>query len=84
MLIAKLQQFGDSVLKSPKSNPKGEHMTQLPAVSLAAVPGRRMAILEVAKEVEKRGFPGIYGPSLSDNLALCFKRFVRQLSRTVL
>lgn len=46
-------------------------MTQLPAVSLAAVPGRRKAILEVAKEIEKRGFPGIYGPSLSDNLALC-------------
>jgi len=46
-------------------------MTQLPAVSLAAVPGRRMAILDIAREVEKRGFPGIYGPSLSDNLALC-------------
>ncbi len=46
-------------------------MTQLPAISLAAVPGRRLAILEVAKEVDKRGFPGIYGPSLSDNLALC-------------
>ena len=46
-------------------------MTQLPAVSLAAVPGRRMAILEIAREIEKRGFPGIYGPSLSDNLALC-------------
>jgi alkanesulfonate monooxygenase SsuD/methylene tetrahydromethanopterin reductase-like flavin-dependent oxidoreductase (luciferase family) len=47
------------------------HMTQLPAVSLAAVPGRRATILEVAKEIERRGFPGIYGPSLSDNLALC-------------
>lgn len=46
-------------------------MTQLPAISLAAVPGRRLAILEIAKEVDKRGFPGIYGPSLSDNLALC-------------
>ena len=46
-------------------------MTQLPAVSLAAVPGRRLAILEIAKEVDKQGFPGIYGPSLSDNLALC-------------
>lgn len=46
-------------------------MTQLPAVSLAAVPGRRKAILEVAQDIEKRGFPGIYGPSLSDNLALC-------------
>ncbi|MEM8766291.1 MAG: LLM class flavin-dependent oxidoreductase [Pseudomonadota bacterium] len=46
-------------------------MTQLPAISLAAVPGRRNAILDVAKAVEARGFPGIYGPSLSDNLALC-------------
>ncbi len=46
-------------------------MTQLPAISLAAVPGRRLAILEIAREVDKRGFPGIYGPSLSDNLALC-------------
>ena len=46
-------------------------MTKLPALSLAAVPGRRLAILEIAKEVDKRGFPGIYGPSLSDNLALC-------------
>ncbi len=46
-------------------------MTQLPAISLAAVPGRRKAILDVAKAVEARGFPGIYGPSLSDNLALC-------------
>jgi alkanesulfonate monooxygenase SsuD/methylene tetrahydromethanopterin reductase-like flavin-dependent oxidoreductase (luciferase family) len=45
-------------------------MTQLPAVSLAAVPGRRLATLEVAKEIERRGFPGIYGPSLADNLAL--------------
>jgi len=46
-------------------------MTRLPAVSLAAVPGRRLAILEIAREIERRGFPGIYGPSLSDNLALC-------------
>lgn len=46
-------------------------MTRLPAVSLAAVPGRRLAILEIAKEIERRGFPGVYGPSLSDNLALC-------------
>ncbi len=46
-------------------------MAQLPAVSLAAVPGRRLAILDIAREIEKRGFPGIYGPSLSDNLALC-------------
>jgi len=46
-------------------------MTQLPAMSLAAVPGRRHKILEIAQEVEKRGFPGIYGPSLGDSLSLC-------------
>ena len=46
-------------------------MAQLPAVSLAAVPGRRHKIIEVAQEVERRGFPGIYGPSLGDSLSLC-------------
>ena len=46
-------------------------MTQLPAVSLAAVPGRRATMLDIAKEIERRGFPGIFCPSLSDNLALC-------------
>ncbi len=43
----------------------------LPALSLAAVPGRRLKTLDVAVEAERRGFPGIYGPSLGDNLALC-------------
>ena len=46
-------------------------MAQLPAVSLAAVPGRRTKIIEIAQEFEKRGFPGIYGPSLGDSLSLC-------------
>jgi alkanesulfonate monooxygenase SsuD/methylene tetrahydromethanopterin reductase-like flavin-dependent oxidoreductase (luciferase family) len=45
--------------------------TRLPAVSLAAVPGRRKAIIDIAREVERRGFPGIFCPSLGDNLALC-------------
>jgi alkanesulfonate monooxygenase SsuD/methylene tetrahydromethanopterin reductase-like flavin-dependent oxidoreductase (luciferase family) len=45
--------------------------TQLPAMSLAAVPGRRSTIIELAREVERRGFAGIYCPSLGDNLALC-------------
>ena len=44
---------------------------QLPAMSLAAVPGRRTTIIELAREVERRGFAGIYCPSLGDNLALC-------------
>lgn len=45
--------------------------TRKPAMSLAAVPGRRRAIIELAAEVERRGFAGIYCPSLGDNLALC-------------
>ena len=44
---------------------------QLPALSLAAVPGRRAAILDCAVEAERRGFPGIFCPSLGDSLALC-------------
>ena len=43
----------------------------LPAVSLAAVPGRRKATLELARELEARGFSGIYCPSLGDGLGLC-------------
>lgn len=46
-------------------------MTRMPALSLAAVPGRRKATIELATELEKRGFTGIYGPSLGDSLALC-------------
>jgi alkanesulfonate monooxygenase SsuD/methylene tetrahydromethanopterin reductase-like flavin-dependent oxidoreductase (luciferase family) len=41
-----------------------------PALSLAAVPGRRHRILEIAKEAEDRGFSGLYLPSLSDNMSL--------------
>ncbi|MFT7091349.1 MAG: alkanesulfonate monooxygenase SsuD [Candidatus Azotimanducaceae bacterium] len=43
----------------------------MPALSLAAVPGRRKATIELATEIERRGFSGIYGPSLGDSLALC-------------
>jgi alkanesulfonate monooxygenase SsuD/methylene tetrahydromethanopterin reductase-like flavin-dependent oxidoreductase (luciferase family) len=43
----------------------------LPALSLAAVPGRRRATIDLAVEIERRGFAGIYGPSLGDSLSLC-------------
>jgi alkanesulfonate monooxygenase SsuD/methylene tetrahydromethanopterin reductase-like flavin-dependent oxidoreductase (luciferase family) len=42
-----------------------------PALSLAAVPGRRQRTLELATEIEARGYAGIYCPSLGDGLALC-------------
>lgn len=45
--------------------------TRMPAISLAAVPGRRKAIIDLAQEVEQRGFTGIFCPSLGDNIALC-------------
>lgn len=44
---------------------------QLPAVSLVAVPGRRSATLQVAREIEGRGFAGIYAPSVFSNMSLC-------------
>src|SRR5262252_931501 len=43
----------------------------LPAVSLVAVPGRRRATLDLAREIERRGFAGIYAPSVFANLSLC-------------
>ena len=44
---------------------------RMPAVSLAAVPGRRQRTLELASEIERRGFSGIYCPSLGDCMSLC-------------
>jgi alkanesulfonate monooxygenase SsuD/methylene tetrahydromethanopterin reductase-like flavin-dependent oxidoreductase (luciferase family) len=43
----------------------------LPAVALAAVPGRRRATLDLACEIERRGFAGIYCASFGDGLGLC-------------
>ncbi len=45
--------------------------TPLPAVALAAVPGRRRATLELAREIERRGFAGIYCASFGDAMGLC-------------
>jgi len=44
---------------------------QLPALSLVAVPGRRRTTLELAREIEGRGFAGIYAPSMFSNMSLC-------------
>ncbi len=42
-----------------------------PAVALAAVPKRRRAMLDLAKEIERREFAGIYCASVGDGLGLC-------------
>ena len=43
----------------------------LPAISLVAVPGRRRQTLDLACEIERRGFSGIYMPSRYGNMAQC-------------
>ena len=43
----------------------------LPALSLVAVPGRRHATLDIAREAERRGFTGLYVPSIFGNMAQC-------------
>ncbi len=42
-----------------------------PAISLAAMPGRRQQTLEAAQQIERLGFSGIYCPSFGDGLGLC-------------
>jgi len=44
---------------------------RLPAVALAAVPKRRRAAIDLAREIERRGFAGIYSASVGDNLGFC-------------
>jgi alkanesulfonate monooxygenase SsuD/methylene tetrahydromethanopterin reductase-like flavin-dependent oxidoreductase (luciferase family) len=46
-------------------------MLPKPAVSLAAVAGRRKATLELAQRIEQEGFSGIYCPSFGDGMGLC-------------
>jgi alkanesulfonate monooxygenase SsuD/methylene tetrahydromethanopterin reductase-like flavin-dependent oxidoreductase (luciferase family) len=43
----------------------------LPALSLVAVPGRRRLTLDLAREAERRGFGGLYVPSIFGNMAQC-------------
>jgi alkanesulfonate monooxygenase SsuD/methylene tetrahydromethanopterin reductase-like flavin-dependent oxidoreductase (luciferase family) len=43
----------------------------LPAISLVAVPGRRRRTIEIAREIERRGFAGIYSPSMFGNMSFC-------------
>src|SRR3989442_12707259 len=46
-------------------------MARLPAGALAAVPGRRRATLDLARELEAKRFAGAYCASLGDALGLC-------------
>lgn len=46
-------------------------MTRKPAVSVAPMPGRRKATIELAQQFERAGFSGIYSPSVIDNMTWC-------------
>jgi alkanesulfonate monooxygenase SsuD/methylene tetrahydromethanopterin reductase-like flavin-dependent oxidoreductase (luciferase family) len=46
-------------------------MSGLPAVALAAAPGRRRAVIELARELEAKGFAGAYCASFGDAVGLC-------------
>ena len=46
-------------------------MTQMPAITLVATPGRRAKMIELCQEAEKRGFSGIYVPSLAAAMQFC-------------
>ncbi len=43
----------------------------MPALALAAVAGRRKTTVELAQEIERRGFQGIYCASFGDGMGLC-------------
>jgi alkanesulfonate monooxygenase SsuD/methylene tetrahydromethanopterin reductase-like flavin-dependent oxidoreductase (luciferase family) len=43
----------------------------MPAISLVAVPGRRRLTIDLAGDIERRGFSGIYSPSMFGNMSLC-------------
>src|ERR1700726_260074 len=44
---------------------------QLPALNLVAAPGQRRATLDLAREIERRGFAGISVSSQYSNMAQC-------------
>lgn len=52
-------------------NDRSSNSGRMPAISLASVPGRRAATAELATEIERRGFSGIFCPSLGDAMSLC-------------
>lgn len=48
-----------------------DHHSARPSLSVVASPGKRRAIIELAVEAERRGFPGLACPSLGGTMALC-------------
>ena len=58
-------------------------MSRMPAIHLAASPGRRLQVIDLAKEAERRGFPGIYCATAGagDCVGLC--QAIAQATHTI-
>jgi alkanesulfonate monooxygenase SsuD/methylene tetrahydromethanopterin reductase-like flavin-dependent oxidoreductase (luciferase family) len=58
-------------------------VTRMPAIHLAASPGRRLQVLEFAKEAETRGFAGVYCATAGagDCVGLC--QAIAQATHTI-
>jgi alkanesulfonate monooxygenase SsuD/methylene tetrahydromethanopterin reductase-like flavin-dependent oxidoreductase (luciferase family) len=58
-------------------------MTRMPAIHLAASPGRRLQVIDLAREIEKRGFPGVYCATAGagDCVGLC--QAIAQVTNTI-
>ena len=58
-------------------------MTRMPAIHFAASPGRRLQVIDLAREAEKRGFPGIYCATAGagDCVGLC--QAIAQATNTI-
>src|SRR5580692_4235644 len=56
---------------APTPDRRNVMQAQLPALCLIAVPGRRRHTIELCQETERRGFAGIFSPSMFGNMSLC-------------
>ncbi len=59
-----------SEISAPRAE-ESDNASSMPALSLISVPGRRRRTVELAAEIERRGFAGIYCPSFGDAIGLC-------------
>lgn len=56
---------------APAPAPDRTTSIPLPALALAAVPGRKARTLDLARDIERRGYAGIYCASFGDGMGLC-------------
>lgn len=58
-------------------------MTRMPAIGLAASPGRRLQAIELAREAERRGFSGIYCATAGGVDCVAFCQAIAQATHTI-